>query len=258
MVILRIFKTLPLHFYALSGCLIAGVCLSLGNDHAPTLAPFVALALVIAIGLLLAGPKAVFLSCVALLPLEATFVIEAGFSVTPAHLAALLFLAAILTHRTRIDWNVGEAKLVIVYLAVCAVSLLNAFLMPLPEHYADPILSSRASLWRPAVQFGLILTHLLFFIAAVTLLRSQANLVAALRIFLTVGSLLILLALWQTIAVAYDLPGKDFTFGFGSIEGQTARYGETRFYSGFIADFAPRGTFRESLHFSHYLTRLFR
>ncbi|MBK7092135.1 MAG: hypothetical protein IPH59_10540 [bacterium] len=53
---------------------------------------------------------------------------------------------------------------------------------------------------------------------------------------------------WQTLAVALDLPGKDFTHAFGAAADQGYQYGKTRFYSAFIADFAPRATFRESLH----------
>ncbi len=187
------------------------------------------------------------------LPLEATFVVEAGFSVMPVYFAvALLSLMHILRGDAILDYSTST-KLYSIYLAVVGLSLSYAFLISAPDVDTSAAMSARASSLRPLVQFGLLAAGAWFMLLVA---KANANIEQALssvRLYLFVGLLLASLGIWQSFAVTFDLPGQDFTFAFGAASEQGYKYGETRFYSAFISNFAPRATFRESLHFSHYL-----
>ncbi len=218
--------------------------------------------LLIALGICSAGviamlslvrARSIFFLLVAVLPLEATLVVEAGFSITLAYMLTPLLLFALISQNERFPWQYTESKLTLAYLAVCALSLAVALMVESPNFQASGVMSMRASALRPFVQFGLIGLHLSFFLITLKYAAEESTLLKVVKLYVTIAVLLAAAGIYQTAAVALDLPLKDFTFAVGSAAEQTARYGETRFYSALIANFAPRGTFRESLHFSNYL-----
>ncbi len=203
--------------------------------------------------LAIARQQAVYMLLVAVLPLEATFVIEAGFSVTPYYLAFGLLLLSYVIHNQRISFAETPSRLLAAYFVVCTVSLAAGYFAAPPQLVTSSAMEWRASALRPLVQLLLTATHILFFIIVLNRLRSPAEIISSAKLYLWIGLGLGVLGCWQTLAVAIDLPGKDFTYAFGAAADQGYQYGKTRFYTAFIADFAPRATFRESLHLSHYL-----
>lgn len=205
------------------------------------------------IWLAVAKQKAVYMLLVAVLPLEATFVIEAGFSVTPYYLVMGLLLLSYLVHNQRLQFTDTPSRLFAVYLIVCAVSLVAGMFAEVPHVQATNAMAWRASTLRPLIQLVLTAVHILFFAVVLDRTRSREQIITSTKLYLWIGLGLGVLGCWQTLAVALDLPGKDFTQAFGAAADQGYQYGKTRFYSALISNFAPRTTFRESLHFSHYL-----
>lgn len=205
------------------------------------------------IWLAIARQRLVYMLLVAVLPLEATFVIEAGFSVTPYYLMLGLLLLSYVIHNQRISFAETPSRLLATYFVVCAVSLAAGFFAAPPQVDASSAMEWRASALRPLIQFFLTAAHILFFVIVLNRIRSHREIVSSTKLYLWIGLGLGVLGCWQTLAVALDLPGKDFTYAFGAAADQGYQYGKTRFYTAFIADFAPRATFRESLHLSHYL-----
>ncbi|MGB5106397.1 MAG: O-antigen ligase family protein [Candidatus Zixiibacteriota bacterium] len=203
--------------------------------------------------LAIARQKAVYLLLIGALPFEATLVIEAGFSVTPYYVLFGLLLVSFLFHQQKIRFDATPSKLLLAYLAVCAVSLVSGYFVEPPLVHSSVDMEFRSSAARPFIQFGLIAIHILFFALILDLVRSRERILESTKIYLWIGFALAVLGCWQTLAVALDLPGKDFTQAFGDAAAQGYKYGETRFYSALVSNFAPRATFRESLHFAHYL-----
>lgn len=201
----------------------------------------------------IAKQRVVFMLLIAALPLEATFVIEAGFSITPYYVMFGLLLLSYVVHSQRISFADTPTRLLVIYFIVCTVSLAVGLFAAPPEVHANTSMAWRASPMRPLIQWALTAVHILFFVIVLNRLRSRNEILTSARLYLWIGLGLGLIGCWQTLAVALDLPGKDFTHAFGAAADQGYQYGKTRFYSAFIADFAPRTTFRESLHFSHYL-----
>jgi hypothetical protein len=227
------------------------------TNQVARISPFIVCIGICVAGLLavssLAQPRRVFLLVVAILPLEATLVVEAGFSITLAYMLIPVMIIALLIRRESVPIDQTESKLALAYLAVCAFSLCIAFLIHQPDFRASGIMAMRASSLRPFVQFGLIGLHFAFFLLVLKYALCEKSLISSIRLYITIAVVLAAAGIYQTAAVMLDLPLQDFTFAVGSTTEQTAKYGETRFYSALIANFAPRGTFRESLHFSHYL-----
>ncbi len=203
--------------------------------------------------LAIARQRSVYLLLIAALPLEATFVIEAGFSVTPYYLLFGLLLISYLIHGQRIKFDETPTRILLAYLVVCVVSIVAGLFIEPPQVHASSAMEWRASAARPLIQLGLLAVHVLFFVSVLNMNRNSVQILTSTRIYLWVGLALGMLGCWQTMAVALDLPGKDFTQAFGAAASQGYKYGQTRFYAAFISNFAPRATFRESLHFSHYL-----
>ncbi len=200
-----------------------------------------------------ANQRAVYLLLVAVLPLEATFVIEAGFSITPYYVMFALLLLSYMIHNQRVSFAETPSRMFAVYFVVCAVSLVAGFFAAPPQVQASSAMEWRASALRPLIQLFLTAIHILFFVIVLNRIRTHSEIMSSTRLYLWIGLGLGVLGCWQTLAVALDLPGKDFTHAFGAAADQGYQYGKTRFYTAFIADFAPRATFRESLHLSHYL-----
>lgn len=211
--------------------------------------------IVAAIGvyLAIARQQAVYMLLVAALPLEATFVIEAGFSITPYYMLFSLLLVSYIIHGRHISLAETPSRLLVTYFAICTLSLAVGLFAAPPELHANAAMTWRASAMRPLIQWTLTAVHILFFVVALNRIETREQILSSARLYLWIGLSLGLVGCWQTLAVALDLPGKDFTFAFGAAADQGYQYGMTRFYSAIIADFAPRATFRESLHFSHYL-----
>lgn len=203
--------------------------------------------------LAVARKEIVYVLLIAALPLEATFVIEAGFSITPYYIMFGLLLLSYLIHNQRLRFDDMPTRIFLAYLAVCAASLVSGLFVEPPAVHASSAMEWRASAIRPLIQLMLAAVHILFFVTVLNFANSRENIMRSLRVYLVVGLALGLLGCWQTLAVALDLPGKDFTQAFGAAASQGYKYGQTRFYAAFISNFAPRATFRESLHFSHFL-----
>ena len=203
--------------------------------------------------LAIAHQRAIYLMLICALPFEATFVIEAGFSITPYYVLFALLMVSYLIHQNSLRFDAAPSKMFVAYLAVCVASLIAGLFVEPPTVHSSTAMEFRASAARPLIQLGLAAVHILFFVTALDYLRSRERMLESAKIYLWVGFALAFLGCWQTLAVAMDLPGKDFTQAFGAAASQGYKYGETRFYSALVSNFAPRATFRESLHFSHYL-----
>ncbi len=223
----------------------------------PTVPPLlVAMALIVLAGVALALLRfkdLAYWGLIAVLPLEATFVIEAGFSILPAYLLLAMQIGLLALLRERIEFERFPTKLLSGYLAIVVLSLLYAYVVTPPLVDTTGAMTTRASALRPAVQTGLIALYIVFFAIVLQRNRTASAIRNSLQVYLGIAAMLAVLGCWQSLAVTLDLPGKDFTQAFGAISGEQYRYGETRFYSALITGFAPRTTFRESLHFSHYL-----
>lgn len=203
--------------------------------------------------LAIAKQQAVYMLLIAALPLEATFVVEAGFSITPYYVLFGLLIVSYVIHGKHVSLAETPSRLLITYFVICTVSLVVGLSTAPPEVHASSAMAWRASAMRPLIQWILTAVHILFFVVVLNRIRSRDDILSSVKLYLWIGLGLGLIGCWQTLAVALDLPGKDFTHAFGAAADQGYQYGKTRFYSAFIADFAPRATFRESLHLSHYL-----
>ncbi len=191
--------------------------------------------------LAIAKQRVVYLILVAVLPLEATFVIEAGFSVTPYYLMFGLLLLSYVIHNQRISFAETPSRLFAVYFIVCAVSLAAGYFTAPPQVDASSAMEWRASALRPLIQLFLTAVHILFFVIVLNRIRSRGEIISSTKLYLWIGLGLGMLGCWQTLAVALDLPGKDFTHAFGAAADQGYQYGKTRFYSAFIAELCAAG-----------------
>lgn len=187
------------------------------------------------------------------IPLEATLVIEVGFSVTAYYLLFGLLALSYVIHRDRLSFSPTPVKIFAVYLIICAASMVAGMLIAAPPVYGSTGMALRASSIRPIVQILLMATHCLFFVFVLSINQERSQILRSLQWFIWIGLAIGVLACWQTLAVSYGLPGKDFTYAFGSSGDEYYKYGQIRFYQALITDFAPRATFRESMHLASYL-----
>lgn len=201
-------------------------------------------------------PQAVYWVMLVALPLEATFVLEAGFSILPCYLLLGLQLLLLLVMRQPLRFDAAPVRIYLVYFLITTLSLLFAFFVTPPHADISAAMALRASGLRPFIQVALLALNVCFFALVLQYNPDERTALKSLQVYLAVAAVLTLLGCWQSLAVPLDLPGKDFTQAFGAAADQAYLYGETRYYSALVTDFAPRATFRESLHFSHFLVSI--
>ena len=196
-------------------------------------------------------PRVAFLLVVGALPLEAFGRMEIGFGIPPAYVLLPCVVIGMIIRQERFSLHLREHRWLWLFLVLSGFSVLLA--APVQQGVWESTVAVRATFFRSPIQFGLLLLHVLAFGLTLHFAQRQDWLVRALRVYLSIGGALACYAVYQVAAAHFRLPGADITWAIDLAGSSTYTYGETRYYSGVVVDFAPRATFKESLHFAYYI-----
>jgi len=192
------------------------------------------------------------------LPLVSVGVIEAGWSIRPAQLVVMLILAALLLAREK-SWSpLPVRRSMLLYTASLGIAAVLGMVLASGDGIGVvSAVKMRAGSFRPLAQFVTLALSLAVLPIAWRLMKSERDITRAVKALLVISGLVALYGAYQPVAVALGWPLTDITQAFSFGDSAVTRYGQTRYYSGIVASFAPRSTFAESLHFGAYLAAIF-
>lgn len=197
-------------------------------------------------------PFAVFLLFVVTLPLEATLVLEVGFTIRLSYLALMALTAIVVCQSLfRIPSGSFGSPLnaaIALYLGVSALSLVMTVASPPPPVAMAPEVALRGSEFRSLFQLGLLFLSSLAYFYTVYFCPDAASVRRALRVYLWCAVVVAGYGVYQFFAELLGLPFVDITNALGTGGGvyHVVKYG-TWYY------FRSHGTFQEPLNFGHYL-----
>jgi len=187
------------------------------------------------------------------LPLEATLVLEIGFTVRMSYLVLIPLIVGMCLHR-RSGWPYLNFRSpltvpIALYLAAAALSLVVLMIYPPPDVMLVPELQLRGSKVRGLIQMGFLAFSCLVFFVSFWLCSDAKKLTQAVYLHLIAAAALSLYGIYQVFAHRNDFPFVDITNAIGTGGGvyHAARYVGTGF------PFRAHGTFQEPLNFGHYL-----
>lgn len=241
---------------ALGSCAFGFAAVQAGHGISVTLAALCLLAVILMIAIA-REPSFGLVLLIVSIPLVSVGVIEAGWSIRPAHLAVIgVGLAVLIACDGR--WSpLPVHGALLVYIGSIALAGGLAFVGSGAGIGVTGEAAWRGSSLRPLAQFVSIGLAVAVLPLTWRLLRSEREITLAFKSILTVTGLIALYGAYQPVAVALGWPLTDITQAFSWGDSALTRYGETRFYKGVVASFAPRATFAESLHFGAYLAAIF-
>lgn len=238
-------------FAALAGSACLGLAAALGSPGTALGLAAVLPVLALCTSVALLPPAVGFVAVVALLPLEAFGLLEIGFDVRPSYLA-LFALVCGLTARGFPWWSeLRKHGWLVLFLAISALSVLLA--SPVSGTHWDHDVAMRAGFLRSPIQLGLLCFHFAVFILAATFCEESTYRRRLLKLYFGFGAVLSTYGLYQTLAYYLNGPLVDITWAWDPAGSSTYEYGQARLYDAGVVRFAPRATFRESMHFAHYL-----
>jgi uncharacterized membrane protein YobD (UPF0266 family) len=186
-----------------------------------------------------------------MLPLEASAVLEIGFTLRLAYV--MIALTAIATWRCADELGMPRSpalKPLAFFALVCVVSTAQlAIWPPPPTPSLQSTLEMRGSALRVFVQLFLLAIHVMLFVNVLAVVRSKFRIRTAIQVFVVIALLVALYALYQPVAVAYNLPLKDIT---NAVATSGDRFGGV-LYSGGLVSIRPRATFQEAGNLGQFL-----
>jgi hypothetical protein len=220
---------------------------------------FPALAKWLAIGVVSAGtvylaarsPFQAFLVFLATLPLEAAFVLEVGFTVRPAYLVLLLVLFVTFMSRERYgSSNSPLCTPILLYLSVCAASMVMTYVVPIPEVQLSEMTRLRGSAVRSCFQFSLLVLFAASHFVTIYYCSDRRRLLLAVRVYLAVVVIISAYALYQVVGTAWGLPFVHIT---NAVSTNGLGFGGPFKGTSDVSIFRPFATFQEPLHLGHFL-----
>jgi len=200
---------------------------------------------------LLQSPYRCMCALVAMLPLEASAVLEIGFTLRLAYV--MIVLLSVSTWRCADELGVPRSpalKPLAFFALVCVVSTAQLIIWPPPPTPSlQSTLEMRGSAMRVFVQLFLLAIHVMLFVNVLAVVRSKFRIRTAIQIFVVTALLVATYALYQPVAVTYNLPLKDIT---NAIATSGNRFGGV-LYSGGLVSIRPRATFQEAGNLGQFL-----
>lgn len=192
-------------------------------------------------------PFRAFLIFILTLPLEATLVIEAGFTIRPSYIALLFIIPVVLIYRGRIGSFKSPFNLyVFVYIIVVFLSLGMTVFFPPPEVTLDETMKYRGVSFRGIIQFFLLIFFTFGYFLTIYFCSHKKRLFKALNVYVGVVLILSLYGIYQFFAVCFGLPFVDITNALGT-GGSVYSYYDNPIF------FRSHATFQEPLIFGNYL-----
>lgn len=245
-------KNLKLYIFTTAIAVGIGVLATFAPDYSKWLVVVLILA---GIGILsLKFPFHAFLIFVITLPLEATLVIEAGFTIRPSYVVLLFLLMGLLSRALFSGRIIGSFKTplnlpIFAYITVAALSLMIATLFYLPSTVIlAESMRYRGSELRGLIQLFLLIFYSLTYFLTVYFCSNKKRLLLTLNVYIGVALIISLYGTYQFLAIYYHLPFVDIT---NAISTGGEHIGVL--HSSSPAYFRSHGTFQEPLNFGHYL-----
>ena len=199
----------------------------------------------------LRSPFYAFLIFVLTLPLEATLVIELGFTVRPSYIALLFTYFVLVISRK----NIGSFKSplntpILLYMSVALLSLAMTFVYAPPQVALIEPMKYRGTSFRSIIQLIVLIFYVSGYFLTIYFCSDKKRILTVLKVYIGMAFFLSIYGIYQVLAVYYNLP-------FQSITNALSTSGEG--YGGpfkGIEDlniFRSYATFQEPLNFGHYL-----
>jgi O-antigen ligase len=201
----------------------------------------------------LKSPFHTFLIFIITLPLEATLVLEVGFTIRASYIVLLSLLSGMLM-RSLSSRKIGNFITpldipIFGYIAITALSLLFATLFyPPPAVSLAEVMEYRGSELRGIIQLFLLIFFSLTYFLTVYFCSDKERLFITLRLYIGIAFILSLYGIYQFLAIYHKLPFVDITNAISTGGGHIGVL-----HSNNPAYFRPHGTFQEPLNFGHYL-----
>ncbi|MBD3182581.1 hypothetical protein GF312_09835 [Candidatus Poribacteria bacterium] len=240
--------TIMLFLLGILGCMFVSIQI-LGAERI-NIAFISMLAVMFAIFLLTGSPFRTLLALVISIPLGSTMSIEIGFRIIPAYLLLLLLIFIMVV--TKDFWYTKSPMdlSVFIFLAVCALSLVQSVRIPPPRLNLAETMRYRGMWFRSVIQFMLLFFFSLVYFFTVHLCsKNRKRLDILIKTYLTLAIILSIYGLYQIIAVYFRLPFRDIT---NTLNTGGRGYGNPLANTSFKY-FRVYSVFMEPLGFGHYL-----
>ena len=198
----------------------------------------------------LSSPFNAFLVFILTLPLEATLVIEAGFTIRPSYLLLLFLIAFMIISQGRWFTKSSLDIPIIAYLAVCGLSIVQTILVPPPQVELSEVMKYRGSDLRSIIQLLLLIFYsLTYFFTVYFCSGSKRRLDIALKTYICMALIISAYGIYQAFAAEFNLPLKSVTNALSTGgSGYESVWGKVPFQY-----YRSTATFQEPLNFGHYL-----
>lgn len=203
----------------------------------------------------LRSPFYAFLFFVITLPLEATLVIEAGFTIRPAYIALLftffsLFIYKIFSKKVYGSFKTSLSLPIFLYVGVAFISLIMAFFYPPPDVALAETMRYRGHESRGIIQLFLLIFFALSYFITVYFCSDRKRLITTLKVYIGTALILSIYGIYQVLASHYNLPLTHITNALSTTGiGRGGPFKDVRD----ITIFRSFATFQEPLNFGHYL-----
>lgn len=189
------------------------------------------------------SPFHAFCVFLAALPFESALAIQGPLTVTPAYVALIVAVLALIAHpRRRIVRGTLESPIsryLVAYLFVAALSLTMTIIAPPPQvAAATELLRWRVGSFRSIVQYAFLCFSAGAFFVTLFFCSTPQRLRFATRLFVVVAAITALYGLFQMIGVRYRAPLVG-TYAAGLYETP--------------ASLRPNATFQEAMNFGHFI-----
>lgn len=201
---------------------------------------------------LLKSPVRCMYALVIALPLEATAVLEVGFTLRIAYaLMGLCCVSTWLARRRLVIERDSTTPALMLFVLICTASMVQLVIFPPPEIVnLQSSLGLRASGLRVFVQLFLLLLHVAFFFNVLVLLRDKAQIQTAVRLYAVTAVVVAAYGVYQLVAITYDLPLKNIT---NAISTGGEGIAGIPYASSLFAAIRPRSTFQEPANLGLFL-----
>ena len=201
---------------------------------------------------LIHSPERCFYALIITLPLESAAVLEIGFTLRLSYI--LICLCAISTwifNKRKTTPNYSVITPLVLYTLVCVFSFIQIIIFP-PPSISNVLagIALRASGIRYFVQLFLLLLHVILFINILIVVKSKEQIQKMISIYVLISILISAYALYQPLAIAFDLPLKSIN---NAMDTGGDSYGKLPYASGAFVDVRPNSTFQEPGNLGQYL-----
>ena len=193
-------------------------------------------------------PFFTYLLFIVSLPLEAVLVMDVGFTIRLSYVILAVLIASMIISGRKFRFASPLVLPILMFLAVCAVSLANNIFFPSPGVELASEVALRGSAMRPAVQLFYLFFMVSAYFVSFHFCSDRKIWGKVMKVFVFTAFVVAIYGIYQFFALKYGLPFVDMT---NALSTTGSKIGVSYYRDPFL--FRPHATFQEPLFFANYI-----